>query len=154
MVSDGLTSIVDEELDFRVDEIEESPPDIRNGDSEYHASTPSEKSDDVIADYCRRAKTLSNTDQIAHREMAQKIESARYEVIRACFYDAHPLAYPALYRLADYQTARQGRVSEDDSTEVAENSSEKSIALEKFSAEVDLLRTLDKKITSFGIVMT
>lgn len=168
MVSDELDGIIDKELDlsgegmeeppYREPELDEpeygrSPRDGRNKSVEYHAAPPSTMSDDGIAAYFRRAQELYNSDPHNNIKIAQKIESARKEVIRTCFYDAHPLAYPALYRWVDYTTASTGRVSEDDRTDAAENSLEKRTALEKFSVQVERLRKLDKKIINLKGVM-
>ncbi len=107
--------------------------------------------DSLITDYLRRAGALSNIDKSAHLEMSKKIEAAKEGIIRSCFYDAYLLAYPALFRFVDY------KMEADSPKEFFESSLEDEInafSKNSVSAAIKKLKSLDSKISNFGVVMT
>ena len=157
MTHDPLTNIVAEKyIDGEIDEI--SPPgqvaDLESDieikleytlETELYidnsTSTPSEWTNDLLKDYLRRAGELYQRDPAYNFEQSKKIESARNEVIRTCFYDAQPLAYPALFLVVQ----DIGSADDDDGTPEG---------IGGLEHQVDLLRKLDTKITGFGVALS
>ena len=96
--------------------------------------------DPIIKAYLRKAAALSNTRHEDHVQMSQRIESARHEIIRTCFYDAHPLAYQALFRVVGDIPSK-----EEDGADGG---------VESLAAHIERLHELDTKITHFGVALS
>lgn len=143
------TKLEDPELDYL------SPAGEKDVDVEYQAGEPeylspapevetgtgyqSRERDPLIKTYLHQAAKLSNTRHEYHVELSQRIESARNEIIRTCFYNAHPLAYGALSLAVD---------------DISSDEEDTSNGVEGFAAQTELLRKLDQKITDFGMAFS